>query len=191
MPAPPDEASLPSVPERVDGERDLKWGRQPEGTIVLDGDRSSLSAFAVSLRATDKRAYTPALPAGIDVGPVVYASANSAPGVYDQLIFEYGSAKYGWSGIWERAANLGEAETYLKTRLSQCDPPVECVPASPTQIVLDNGTPAMLTDPGGITWVQTGMIFELAGPWAAFDASRSLPLANAVSTAAAASPKGS
>jgi hypothetical protein len=176
------------VPDRIDGEQDgeqdLGWGHQPGGTIVLDGDRTSVKAFALSLRSVGKLSYTPVLPGGIDVGPTVYASPNSAPGVYDELIIVYPSPKYGWFGIWERAAIPGEADSYLKSRLSICDPPAQCRPASPKQILLDNGMPAMLTDPGGITWAQDGMIFELAGPWANFDATRSVPLANAISGAA-------
>lgn len=188
VPPIPDAAAQPPVPDRIDGERDgeqdLGWGHQPGGTIILDGDRTSVQAFARSLRSVGKLSYTPVLPGGIDVGPSVYASPNSASDVYDQLIIVYPSPRYGWFGIWERAAIAGEADTYLDSRLSMCDPPAHCVPASPERILLDNGTPAVLSDPGGITWAQDGMIFELAGPWANFGASRSIPLANAISAAA-------
>jgi hypothetical protein len=185
VPAVPDAAAWPGVPARVGREQDLRWGHQPEGTIILNGDRTSLKAFARSLRSSGKLPYTPVLPSGVDVGPTVYASPNSAPDVYDMIVIEYASRQFGWFGIWERAAHPEDAATYLTDRLAECDPPVQCEPdPHPTRIALDNGTPAILHDPGGIEWVQNGMVFELAGPWTNFDAARSIPLANAISAVA-------
>jgi hypothetical protein len=173
------------VPGRIDGEQDLQWGNQPDGTRELNGDRSSLRSFALSLQSGGKLPFTPVLPAGIDVGPTVYAMPNSAPDVYDALLIVYASARYGWFGIWERQAYEGEAASYLQKQLALCAPPVQCQPASPKQVSLESGAQAMLTDPGGVTWTQNGLIFALAGPWASFDATRSVPLANAISEASA------
>ena len=141
VPPVPDASAWPAVPARVGEEEQAVWGHHPEGTIVLDGDRASLGAFERSLRSAGNLPYLRF--------PAVSMLARSSTrrrlrrGVYDMLVVVYPSRRYGWFGVWEWAADPGEADAYLNGRLAACEPPAQCVVSLPRRITLDNGTAAV------------------------------------------------
>ena len=179
------------MPARVGRELDKYWGRPGPDDVDITPTTRDVAAFATEVQAKARLSATPVLLSGLDTSPLVYAPQDS--GTAGVVRFVYPSRKLGWFGIWisPAPADPGEVHQSYLDAIASCASQSGsdgCQPSSPKLITLDTGMEALLNDPGGVDWVQGNEHLVVAGPWATFGASESVPLANALSRAIAAAP---